>query len=298
MLFRRIIVVVASITMSIGVVVFVLGRVVLGIAGSAEAVSAIVGEVTDLPEVRTELVDEIANQFASDPTISQYANDETVRAAVETVLSSSEFEEFSDEVSVAAYDVFFEGAPSAEIDVNALASIALDQLATATDSGELAKMAEEFGIQVDEGSIAAVTDEVVSAIEEGVLAEGIEPIVLERTESDVDLSGVVDSVRMWSNIGLALAVVSAGLMLVLSPAAFIRRLLPVGVALVLAGVVLFGISNMSGALPIDGVARPEMVRAIANSLVGRVSGPAYTMLIAGVAVSAISMSARFISRGR
>lgn len=81
--------------MSIGIVAFVLGRVVLGIAGSADAVTAIVDEVTDLPEVRTELVDEIANQFSSDPTISQYATDETVRTAVETVLSSSEFEEFS-----------------------------------------------------------------------------------------------------------------------------------------------------------------------------------------------------------
>jgi len=284
--------------MSIGIVAFVLGRVVLGIAGSAEAVTAIVDEVTDLPEVRTELVDEIANQFSSDPTISQYATDETVRTAVETVLSSSEFEEFSSEVSVAAYDVFFEGAAYAEIDVNALASVALDQLAAATQSGELAQMAEEFGIDVDEGALESATDEVVKAVEEGVLAEGIEPIVLERTESDVDLSGVVDSVRMWSNIGLALAVVSAGLMLVLSPAAFIRRLLPVGVALVLAGVVLFGVSRMSGALPIDGVARAEMVRAIADSLVGRVSGPAYTMLIAGAIVSGVSMSARFVSRGR
>jgi len=284
--------------MSIGIVAFVLGRVVLGIAGSAEAVTAIVDEVTDLPEVRTELVDEIANQFSSDPTISQYATDETVRTAVETVLSSSEFEEFSSEVSVAAYDVFFEGAAAAEIDVNALASVALDQLAAATQSGELAQMAEEFGIDVDEGALESATDEVVKAVEEGVLAEGIEPIVLERTESDVDLSGVVDSVRMWSNIGLALAVVSAGLMLVLSPAAFIRRLLPVGVALVLAGVVLFGVSRMSGALPIDGVARAEMVRAIADSLVGRVSGPAYTMLIAGAIVSGVSMSARFVSRGR
>jgi len=87
---------------------------------------------------------------------------------------------------------------------------------------------------------------VLDAIDEGSLLEGIEPIVLERTESDVDLSGVVDSVRMWSNIGLALAVVSAALMLVLSPAAFLRRLLPVGVALLLAGVVLFGVSRISG----------------------------------------------------
>ena len=95
--------------MSIGIVAFALGRVVLGIAGSAESVTAIVGEVTDLPEVRTELVDEIANQFASDPMISQYADDETVRLAVETVLSSNEFAAFKDDVSIVAYDVFFEG---------------------------------------------------------------------------------------------------------------------------------------------------------------------------------------------
>ena len=36
--------------MAIGIVAFALGRVVLGIAGSAESVTAIVGEVTDLPE--------------------------------------------------------------------------------------------------------------------------------------------------------------------------------------------------------------------------------------------------------
>ncbi|MEC6988292.1 MAG: hypothetical protein VXW98_05640, partial [Actinomycetota bacterium] len=213
MLLRRIIVVLASITMSIGIVAFALGRVVLGIAGSAESVTAIVGEVTDLPEVRTEVVNEIANQFASDPMISQYADDETVRLAVETVLSSNEFAAFKDAVSVAAYDVFFEGEESAEVDVNKLASVALNQLAAMTESSELAEIAEEFGIEVDEGLIETATDEVIDAIDEGSLLEGIEPIVLERTESDVDLLGVVDSVRMWSNIGLALAVVSAALML-------------------------------------------------------------------------------------
>ena len=153
--------------MSIGIVAFALGRVVLGIAGSAESVTAIVGEVTDLPEVRTELVDEIANQFASDPMISQYADDETVRLAVETVLSSNEFAAFKDDVSIAAYDVFFEGAESAEVDVNKLASIALDQLAAVTESSELAEIAEEFGIEVDEGLIESATDEVLDAIDEG-----------------------------------------------------------------------------------------------------------------------------------
>ena len=152
--------------MSIGIVAFALGRVVLGIAGSAESVTAIVGEVTDLPEVRTELVDEIANQFASDPMISQYADDETVRLAVETVLSSNEFAAFKDDVSVAAYDVFFEGAESAEVDVNKLASIALDQLAAVTESSELAEIAEEFGIEVDEGLIETATDVVLDAIED------------------------------------------------------------------------------------------------------------------------------------
>ncbi len=282
--------------MSIGIVAFALGRVVLGIAGSAESVTAIVGEVTDLPEVRTEVVDEIANQFASDPMISQYADDETVRLAVETVLSSNEFAAFKDAVSVAAYDVFFEGAESAEVDVNKLASVALNQLAAMTESSELAEIAEEFGIEVDEGLIETAADEVFDAIDEGSLLEGIEPIVLERTESDIDLLGVVDSVRMWSNIGLALAVVSAALMLVLSPAAFLRRLLPVGVALLLAGVVLFGVSRISGVLPIDGVARVDMIRAIADSLVGRVATPAYTMLIAGAVVVGVSVSARFVSR--
>ncbi|MEL0195314.1 MAG: hypothetical protein VW962_09575, partial [Acidimicrobiaceae bacterium] len=206
------------------------------------------------------------------------------------------FAAFKDDVSVAAYDVFFEGAESAEVDVNKLASIALDQLAAVTESSELAEIAEEFGIEVDEGLIETATDEVLDAIDEGSLLEGIEPIVLERTESDIDLSGVVDSVRMWSNIGLALAVVSAALMLVLSPAGFLRRLLPVGVALLLAGVVLFGVSRISGVLPIDGVARVDMIRAIADSLVGRVAAPAYTMLIAGAVVVGVSVSARFVSR--
>ena len=82
--------------------------------------------------------------------ISQYADDETVRLAVETVLSSNEFAAFKDDVSIVAYDVFFEGAESAEVDVNKLASIALDQLAAVTESSELAEIAG-FGIEVDEG---------------------------------------------------------------------------------------------------------------------------------------------------
>ena len=39
-----------------------------------------------------------------------------------------------------------------------------------------------------------------------------------------------------------------------------------------------------------------MIRAIADSLVGRAAAPAYTMLIAGAVVVAVSVSARFVSR--
>ena len=66
--------------------------------------------------------------------------------------------------------------------------------------------------------------------------------------------------------------------------------------MLLAGVVLFGVSRISGVLPIDGVARVDMIRAIADSLVGRVASPAYTMLIAGAVVVGVSVSARFVSR--
>ena len=51
-----------------------------------------------------------------------------------------------------------------------------------TESSELAEIAEEFGIEVDEGLIETAADEVFDAIDEGSLLEGIEPIVLERTE--------------------------------------------------------------------------------------------------------------------
>ena len=295
MLWRRIIVAVAGLTLAIGVVVFAIGRVILGIAGSPSAVSSVVAEITDLPEVRTEFVDEIANQISSDPMISQYADDATVRSAVSSVLDSPEFELFGDETSAAAYSVFFEGQSNAEIDVNSLAAIMLTQLAADTSSADLQRIAEEFGLNVEQDHLD-VSETLIEGSDGGVLTDGLEPIVLERTESDPDFGAIVNSVRMWSNVGLAVAVISAVAMVVLSPMTFLRRLLPLGVALILAGALLFVASRGAGLLPVDGVARADMVRAIADTLFARVATPAYFMLGSGVVLSAVGMFSGKLSR--
>ena len=303
MILRKLVVGLAGLVMTLGLVAFAVGRVVLGVAGSPDAVASVVDDVTALPEVRTELVDELTAQFADDPMIAEYADEETVRGAVEAVLDSEQFADFTDAASVAAYQVFFEGQASADIDVDVLAEVALERLADVTDSAEIADLAAEFGIRledagvVDEGTVDDVAAE-VDRITSSIIDEGVEPITLERTEDDPDLSAIVDSVRFWSNIALGLAVVAAVVMLAVSPVGFLRRLLAVGIAIGASGALLIGVSRFANLLPLDNVDRSEMIRAIADALLGRAAGPGYTMLIIGVVLIGVGVATRFIPERR
>ena len=303
MILRRLVVGIAGLVMTIGLLTFAVGRVVLGVAGSPEAVSGVVDDVTALPEVRTELVDQITSQFADDPIIAEYADEATVRTAVESVLDSDQFAEFTDSVSGAAYRVFFEGDARAEIDVSQLAEVALDRLATSTDSSEIADLAAEFGIDlgdqsaVDPGTVDAVID-VVDSVGSTLIEDGIEPITLERTDDDPNLLSIVDSVRFWSNVGLGLAVVAAVVMLAVSPVGFLRRLLPLGIAIAASGMLLVGVSRLANLLPLDEVERADMIRAIADALLGRVRGPGMLMVAAGLALVATGLFSRFVPERR
>jgi hypothetical protein len=293
----------AGLAMTIGLVAFAIGRVVLGVAGSPDAVASVVDDVTALPEVRAELVDELTAQFATDPMIAEYADEETVRNAVESVLDSEQFADFTDAASSAAYQVFFEGEARADIDVDVLAEVALERLAEATDSAELAELATEFGITledngvIDEGTVDDVAAE-VDRISSSIIDEGVEPITLERTDDDPDLASIVDSVRFWSNVALGLAVLAAVVMLAVSPVGFLRRLLSVGIAIGASGALLIGVSRFANLLPLDNVDRSDMIRAIADALLGRAAGPGYTMLIIGVVLIGIGVATRFVPERR
>ena len=97
---------------------------------------------------------------------------------------------FKDDVSIAAYDVFFEGAGQPKLTSTNLPRS--PSIACGSDRIERTRRdSEEFGLKLTR-ALLGVTDEVLDAIDEGSLLEGIEPIVLERT-SDVDLS--VSSIR-------------------------------------------------------------------------------------------------------
>ena len=303
MILRKVVVGLAGLVMTLGLVAFAIGRVVLGVAGSPDAVASVVDDVTALPEVRTELVDELTAQFADDPMIAEYADEETVRNAVESVLDSEQFAEFTDAASSAAYQVLFEGQASADIDVDVLAEVALERLAEATDSAEIAELAAEFGITlednglIDEGTVDDVAAE-VDRITSSIIDEGVEPITLERTDDDPDFASIVDSVRFWSNIALGLAVLAAVVMLAVSPVGFLRRLLSVGIAIGASGALLIGVSRFANLLPLDNVDRSDMIRAIADALLGRAAGPGYTMLIIGVVLIGIGVATRFVPERR
>ena len=303
MILRRFVVGIAGIVMTLGLLAFAVGRVVLGVAGSSDAVASVVEDVTALPEVRTELVDELTAQFADDPMIAEYADEETVRNAVESVLDSDQFADFTDAASSAAYRVFFEGQQSADIDVGLLAEVALDRLAEATDSAELAELAAEFGITLEDNGLIdeGTVDDVIAEVDEitsTLIDEGVEPITIERTEDDPDLSSIVDSVRFWSNIGLGVAAVATVIMLAVSPVGFLRRLLPVGIAVAAAGALLIGVSRFAGLIPLDDVDRADMIRAIADALLGRAASPGYLMLIAGIVLGGVGIASRAIPERR
>lgn len=290
--------------MSLGVLSFAIGRIVLGVAGSSEAVSSVVSDVTDLPEVREELANEISGQLADDPVIARYADEETVRSVVDSVLDSEGFSTFADEAGEAAYRVFFEGYPDAEIDVDPLVLDALDRLAATTDADDLAALATEFGVQLEaEGVLApgtidpdavAEVAETVDRVSSEILEQGIEPIVIERTEDDLDFGAIVDAVRTWSTIGLVVAVVAAVLILVVSPVALLRRFVPIGIALAVAGLLLLIVSRASVVLRLDDVARADMIRAIAEALLGRAGPPGIALIAAGAVLVGVGAVTRFV----
>ena len=300
---RRLVVAVAGILLSVGVLSFAVGRIVLGVAGSSDAVSSVVADVTALPEVRTELAAEITSQLSDEPVIARVADEETIRGVVDTVLDSDGFAAFSDQAGEAAYRVFFEGAPDAEIDVNPLVFDALERLAETTEAAEITALAEEFGIRLEtEGVLPPGTVEEVTAVATDLVSElaetGIDPIVIERTEDDLDFGTIVDSVRLWSTIGLVVAVLAVITILVVSPVALLRRFMPVGVALAVAGLLLLLVSRGTVVLSLDDVARADMIRAIAETLLGRATAPGYTLLIAGAALIGIGLVTRVIPERR
>lgn len=304
MILRRLVVAVAGVALSIGVLSFAIGRIVLGVAGSSEAVASVVSDVTELPEVRQELASEIAGELADDPLIARYADEETVRSVVDSVLDSEGFSTFTDQAGEAAYRVFFEGYPDARIDVDPLVLDALDRLAATTDADDLAALATEFGVRlegegvltpgtIDPDAVAEVA-ETVDRVTSDILEQGIDPIVIERTEDDLDFGAIVDSVRLWSTIGLVVAIVTLITILVVSPVALLRRFVPIGIALAVAGLLLLIVSRASVVLRLDDVARADMIRAIAESLLGRAGPPAYTLLVAGAVLVGIGAITRFV----
>lgn len=308
MILRRLLVAVSGLALSLGVLSFAIGRIVLGIAGSSDAVASVVSDVTELPEVREELATEISGQLADDPLISRYADEATVRSVVDSVLDSEEFSTFTDQAGEAAYRVFFEGYPDAEIDVAPLVLAALDRLAATTDVDDLAALATEFGVRLEaEGVLApgtidpdavAEVAETVDRVTSDILEQGIEPIVIERTEDDLDFGGIVDAVRTWSTIGLVVAVVAAVLILVVSPVALLRRFVPIGIALAVAGLLLLIVSRASVVLRLDDVARADMIRAIAEALLGRAGPPGIALIAAGAVLVGVGAVTRFVPDGQ
>ena len=63
MVVRRLIVAIASLVASISLLAFVLSRVLLGIAGSAEATAGLAEELIDLPPVREAIAEEVVDRL-------------------------------------------------------------------------------------------------------------------------------------------------------------------------------------------------------------------------------------------
>ena len=303
MILRRLVVAVAGVALSIGVLSFAVGRIVLSTVGSPEAVASVVDDVTALPEVRTELAAEITTQLADDPLISQFADAATIRNVVDAVLDGERFDTFTAAASEAAYRVFFEGVPSAEIDLDPLAFEAVERLGVTTGVDQLSALAADYGTRLEEQGVLAPgtvdellasVDRITTGVTESLVEQGIDPIVIERTEDDLDFGAIVDSVRFWSTIGLVVAVVAAITILVVSPVALLRRFVPIGIALAVAGMLLVLVSRGTVLLSLDDVARADMIRAIAESLLGRAAPPAYTLLVAGAVLVGIGAVTRFV----
>ena len=304
MILRRLLVAVSGLALSLGVLSFAVGRIILSVAGSSDAVASVVSDVTELPEVRNELATEISGQLADAPLTARYADEATVRSVVDSVLDSEEFSTFTDQAGEAAYRVFFEGYPDAQIDVDPLVLDALDRLAATTDADDLAALATEFGVRLEsEGVLApgtidpdavAEVAETVDRVTSDILEQGIEPIVIERTEDDLDFGSIVDAVRTWSTIGLVVAVVAAVLILVVSPVALLRRFVPIGIAFAVAGLLLLIVSRAAVVLRLDDVARADMIRAIAEALLGRAGPPGIALIATGAVLVGVGAVTRFV----
>ena len=304
MILRRLLVAVSGLALSLGVLSFAVGRIILSVAGSSDAVASVVSDVTELPEVRNELATEISGQLADDPLIARYADEATVRSVVDSVLDSEEFSTFTDQAGEAAYRVFFEGYPDAQIDVDPLVLDALDRLAATTDADDLAALATEFGVRLEsEGVLApgtidpdavAEVAETVDRVTSDILEQGIEPIVIERTEDDLDFGSIVDAVRTWSTIGLVVAVVAAVLILVVSPVALLRPFVPIAIAFAVAGLLLLIVSRAAVVLRLDDVARADMIRAIAEALLGRAGPPGIALIATGAVLVGVGAVTRFV----
>jgi len=301
---RRLVVFAASVVMALGLLAFVLGRVLLGIAGSAEAVGDVVVDVIDLPVVRDALADEVAEQVAADEQLSRYVDDATIRAAVDTVLSTDQLQRVARDLAEGAYAVFIEGDDTARIGLDGLVSVAIAELADITAEPDLAVLAAEYGVDpsvldtLDPSTVAAIEEAIATGAEMVGDSIEIEPITLERSADDPDLSSLPDTVRLVSNLGLALAIGAAVVMLAVSPVLFLRRFLALGIVAVIVGVIMIIAANLSSLIPTENAPRPEVVSAIAAELFGRFSGPGWTLLVLGLVGMAVGIGARLVPQRR
>lgn len=290
--------------MALGLLAFVIGRVLLGIAGSADAVGDVVVDVIDLPVVRDALADEIAEQVAADEELSRYVDEATIRTAVDTVLSTDQLQRVARELAEGAYAVFIEGDDTARIGLDGLVSVAIAELADITAEPDLAVMAAEYGVDpslletLDPSTVAAIEDAIATGAEMVGDTIEIEPITIERSVDDPDLSGLPDTVRLLSNLGLALAIGAAVVMLAVSPVLFLRRFLSLGIVAVIVGVIMIIAANLSSFIPTENAPRPEVVSAIAEELFGRFSGPGWTLLVLGLVGMAVGIGARLVPSRR
>lgn len=122
----------------------------------------------------------------------------------------------------------------------------------ATGVDQLSALAADYGTRLEEQGVLAPgtvdellasVDRITTGVTESLVERGIDPIVIERTEDDLDFGGIVDSVRFWSTVGLGVAVVAAITILVVSPVALLRRFVPIGIAIAVAGLLLVLVSR-------------------------------------------------------
>ena len=262
MVLRRLIVAVASLVATVALLAFVVSRVLIGIVGSAEATAGLAGDLIQLPPVRDAIAEELVDRLMEEPVVAELGS-QAVRAGVDDVLASGEAARLAEEFGSAAYEVFVVGVPRRSIDIAPTARFAVDQVA-----------GSELGAQVDLTTVG--------------------PIDIVRTEQDLDLSWTVNRLRFWSNTSLAVAVLAVAVMVLASPVGAMRRLLPIGLVVAIAGLVLIGISRASGLIDVADAPRPELVRAIADDLLGRLARPGVLLFGAGVVGVVGGAAARLI----